>query len=105
MGGHQSGAPAWTIQYAGMTLDSHILSETGGAWIEGVDAASRSSGSSSSFSRRPPANRMDSGRGMLEDGGDVGTDGEVLEEGGTEEGKERGLWPTGYQKLVCATMK
>lgn len=29
-----------------------------------------------------------------------GTDGEVL-----NSKEERGLWPTGYQKLVCATMK
>ena len=37
--------------------------------------------------------------GKVEDGGEVGTAGEVLDE------EERGLWPTGYQKLVCASMK
>ena len=83
-----------------MTLDPTILSQTGGAWIHGVDLASRSS----STSRRPPAMTEVGEDEKVENGGLVGTDGEVFEQG-EGEGGERGLWPTGYQKLVCATMK
>jgi hypothetical protein len=85
-----------------MTIDPHILSETGGAWVEGIDIASRSSPSSSS--QLPPAAKVDKGK-KVENGGRVGTDGEVMLEGDVDGEKERGLWPTGYQKLVCATMK
>jgi hypothetical protein len=84
-----------------MTIDPHILSETGGAWVEGVDIASRSSPSSSGL---PPAAKVDKGK-KVENGGKVGTDGEVMLEGDADGERERGLWPTGYQKLVCATMK
>jgi hypothetical protein len=82
-----------------MTIDPYILSETAGAWVEGVDVASRSSPSSSGLL---PAAKADKGK-KVENGGKVGTDGEVMLEGDAE--RERGLWPTGYQKLVCATMK
>jgi hypothetical protein len=84
-----------------MTIDPHILSETGGAWVEGVDVTSRSSTSSSGL---PPAAKVDKGK-KVEYGGKIGTDGEVMLEGDADGERERGLWPTGYQKLVCATMK
>jgi hypothetical protein len=47
---------------------------------------------------------VDKGK-KVEYGGKIGTDGEVMLEGDADGERERGLWPTGYQKLVCATMK
>jgi hypothetical protein len=80
-----------------MTTDPHILSETGGAWTKGVSAGLRSGASASHQTAEIKVKEALVGK--VEDGGEVGTAGEVLDD------EERGLWPTGYQKLVCASMK
>jgi hypothetical protein len=61
----QSGAPAWTLEHAGLDLsnEGQKLEEAGAAYLGGVKS-----------------------RGKPLEG-------------------DRGLWPTGYQKLSCATMK
>ncbi|KAI0073547.1 glycoside hydrolase [Panus rudis PR-1116 ss-1] len=77
-----SGAPAWTLEYVGFNIDA--LEETGAAWLNGL---------------KVPQGVKDQHTDAPHDGEDSEghTRGDIKKE-------ERGLWPTGYQKLAAATM-
>lgn len=97
----QSGAPAWTIHYAGLTTNPTILTSTCAAYTGGVSSKARSPASKPISDHASEGRDNEEGRGKgTGKGKGKGTDGEVL-----NSKEERGLWPTGYQKLVCATMK